>query len=102
VTDLLKGLLGNGSVNTFRPATLGAVFSVNECYNSLLGNTTILATEEVFYMWSLQHPYNESVFTAKIRLDERIGMRSAESRTTRLEVELENLAGFRESNIQGD
>jgi hypothetical protein len=48
VTDLLKALLGNGSVNTFQHATMGAVFSVDECYSSLLGSTAILATVEVF------------------------------------------------------
>jgi hypothetical protein len=47
---LLKALLGNGSVNTFQHEKMGAVFSVNECYDSLLGSTTILATEDVFYV----------------------------------------------------
>jgi hypothetical protein len=44
VTDLLKALLGNGSVNTFQQATMGDVFSVDECYSSLLRSTTILVT----------------------------------------------------------
>jgi hypothetical protein len=35
-TDLLNALLGNGSVNIFHHATMGAVFSVDECYSSLL------------------------------------------------------------------
>jgi hypothetical protein len=45
VMDLLKALLGNSSVNTFQQPTMGAVFSVDECYSSLLGSTTILVTE---------------------------------------------------------
>jgi hypothetical protein len=45
VTNLLKALLGNGTVNTFQHGTMGAVFSVDECYSSLLGSTTI----EVFW-----------------------------------------------------
>jgi hypothetical protein len=48
MTDLFKALLGNGSVNTFQHATMGDVVFVNECYSSLLGSTTILATEEFF------------------------------------------------------
>jgi hypothetical protein len=51
VTDLPKALLGNGSVNTFQQATMGAVFSVDEYNSSLIGSTTILATEGgVFYV----------------------------------------------------
>jgi hypothetical protein len=50
VTDLLNALLGNGSVTTFQHATMGGVFSVGKCYSSLLGSTTILATEGVFYV----------------------------------------------------
>jgi hypothetical protein len=41
---LLKALLDSGSINTFQHATVGAVFSLDECYGSLLGSTTILAT----------------------------------------------------------
>jgi hypothetical protein len=51
VTGLLKALLDNSSVNTFQHATMGAVFSVGECYSSLLSSTTILATDGgVFYV----------------------------------------------------
>jgi hypothetical protein len=50
VMDLLEALLGNSLVNTFQHATMGAVFSVDECYSTLLGSTTILATEGVFYV----------------------------------------------------
>jgi hypothetical protein len=88
VTDLLKTLLGNGLVNMFQHATMGAVFSVDECYSSLLGITTILAIEgvlyvvrdaqqwkcflcgprhvtvEVFSMWSALRLYKESLFLA--------------------------------------
>jgi hypothetical protein len=39
VTDLLKALLGDGFVNTFQHATMGAVFSVDECYSSLPGSS---------------------------------------------------------------
>jgi hypothetical protein len=54
MTDLLRALSGNGSVNTFQHATMGVVFSVDECYSSLLGSTTILATvgEGSFSVWS--------------------------------------------------
>jgi hypothetical protein len=45
--------------------------------------------------------YDESEFAAKIRLDERIVIGSIESRTTRLEIELENCVEFRESAVQG-
>jgi hypothetical protein len=37
--DLINALLGNGSVNPFQHATMGAVFSVDECYSSLLGSS---------------------------------------------------------------
>jgi hypothetical protein len=50
VTDSLKALLDNGSVNTFQHATMGAVFSVDECCSLLLESTTILATEGIFYV----------------------------------------------------
>jgi membrane peptidoglycan carboxypeptidase len=61
VTYMLKALLSNGSVNTFQHATMAAVFSVEECYSSLLGSTKILATEGgVFYVSA---PHNsKSVF----------------------------------------
>jgi hypothetical protein len=39
---------------------MGAVFPVDECYSSLLGGTTILATEGVFSLLSIPHLYNES------------------------------------------
>jgi hypothetical protein len=32
-------LPGNGSINTFQHATMGAVFPVDECYISLLGSS---------------------------------------------------------------
>jgi hypothetical protein len=50
VTDLLKALLGNGSVNTFQNTQQWELFSVEECYSSLLGSTIILATKGVFYV----------------------------------------------------
>jgi hypothetical protein len=95
VADLLKALLGNGSVNTFQHATMEAVFSVEECYSSLLGSTTILATvvfsmrsaprnnRSVFYV-VLAALYNGSLFVAF----------STEPRSTRLEIELENWVEF--------
>jgi hypothetical protein len=51
VTDLLKALLGNGLVNMFQHATMGAAFSVT-CNSSLLGSTTIHTTVEVFSVCS--------------------------------------------------
>jgi hypothetical protein len=56
MADLLKELLGNGSVNTFQHATMVAVFFEDECYSSLLGNTTILATEGVIYVVRATQP----------------------------------------------
>jgi hypothetical protein len=50
VTDLLEAFVGNASLNTFQRATMGAMFSVDECYSSLLGSTIILAIEGVFYV----------------------------------------------------
>jgi hypothetical protein len=41
VTDLLKELLGNASVNTLQHAKMGFVFSVDKFYISLLGSTKI-------------------------------------------------------------
>jgi hypothetical protein len=34
-------LPGNGTVNTFQKATVGAVFPVDECYSSLLGSSQL-------------------------------------------------------------
>jgi hypothetical protein len=65
-TDLLKALLGNVLGNTFQHVTMGAVFPVDECYSSLLGGTTILATEGVFSLWSITHLYNESPLVARL------------------------------------
>jgi hypothetical protein len=63
VTDLLKALLGKGSVNTFQHATMGAVFSVDECYSSFLGSTTILATVgDGCFLCGLRHTTAELCF----------------------------------------
>jgi hypothetical protein len=44
-------------------ATMGGVFSVDECYTSLLGSTTILATEGgVFYVIRATQQYKSCVF----------------------------------------
>jgi hypothetical protein len=67
VTELLKALLGNGSVNTFQHATIGELFSVT-CYSSLLSITTILAAEYVFCVVRAA-VYNESVFVAETGLE---------------------------------
>jgi hypothetical protein len=42
------------------------VLSVDKCYRSLLGNTTILAKVEVFYMWFIPPLYNEIPLLATI------------------------------------
>jgi hypothetical protein len=73
----------------------------------LLGSTVILATEGVFYvvratqwkvfsMWSAPHPYNESVFAAKMR-ELGLGVQSEEPREWEynvIELELENWVVF--------
>jgi hypothetical protein len=106
VINLLKALLGNGSVNTFQNAKKRAVFSVDEYNRSMLGSTTILATErgvfyvigatqqkyflrgprhatiEMYSMWSVPLLHNEGVYAASMRLGERLVQRSTEARIT--------------------
>jgi hypothetical protein len=56
-------LLGNGLVNMFQHATMGGVPSVDECYSSLLGSTTILATVgEGCFLCGLRHATAEMCF----------------------------------------
>jgi hypothetical protein len=104
--DLLKALLGNGYVNSFQHATMGAVFCMYECYSSLLGNTAILTKEEVFS--ACFAPRNSRSFLygpcrvyitrvcLQLRLDKvgelGLGIQSQEPR--RLEIELENWVEF--------
>jgi hypothetical protein len=58
VTDCLKALLGSGSLNTFKHATVRAMFSMWSAPCSSIG--------AVFSAWSVPHLYNESMFGAKI------------------------------------
>jgi hypothetical protein len=39
--DLLKALPGNGFISTFQHTAMGAMFSVDECYSSLLGSSQL-------------------------------------------------------------
>jgi hypothetical protein len=39
--ELLKALPGNGFINTFQHTAMGAMFSVNKCYGSLLGSSQL-------------------------------------------------------------
>jgi hypothetical protein len=49
--------------NTFQHATMGGVFSVDKCYSSLLGSTTILATvEEGCFLCGMRHATVELCF----------------------------------------
>jgi hypothetical protein len=86
VTDLLKALLGNGSVNTFQHTrhAIAEVFSMWSAPRNSRG--------AVFSAWTVPRLYNASLFVA---------LMSTESRTKRLEIELENWAEFRESAVEG-
>jgi hypothetical protein len=56
-------MLGNGSVNMFQHATMRAVFSVGECYSSLLGSTTLLAAVGGgYFLCGLRHVTVELCF----------------------------------------
>jgi hypothetical protein len=62
----LYPLLSNGSAYTFqRTHNNGCYVLCGQCYSSLLGNTTILTTEEMFSIRSVPRLYNESLFVAR-------------------------------------
>jgi hypothetical protein len=97
--DLLKALLGNVSVNMFQHATMGAMFSMDECYSSLLSSTTIMATEEVFSMRSAPHNSRRAVLSAWSMLclynwSLFVALMSTQSRIIKLEMGLENQVKF--------
>jgi hypothetical protein len=88
VTDLLKALLGKGSVNM--PATHVVNNSTVEMFSmwSALRNSR----GAVFSAWSVPRLYNESLAR---RLDEKIGIGRTEWRTMETgELELENWVGI--------
>jgi hypothetical protein len=97
VTHLLKELLGNSSINTFEHATIGDVVSVSECYSSLLGRTTILATEgvvlcdprhaTVFSVWSPPRIYNGCLWQWWVESSTKeYGVQSQEPRDWRMRI----------------
>jgi hypothetical protein len=113
MTDLLKIFLGNGSVNMFQHATMGAVFSVDECYRSLLGSTTLLAAVGGgCFLCGLRHATVEPcfltrpfrVYVTRVRLQRDETRESEERLETRLDRigELSHRRSeFMESAVEG-
>jgi hypothetical protein len=97
--DLVKALLGNGSVNTPAARMRNKIVPSDRQCNSNTSLQQFWQQKKVFPMYSVPSLYNKNVFAAEIRIVQK----STESRTAKTGIrELDRVLENRKSKVTED